>query len=142
VESELKAGPIKLVKEIALDLPLIKLDFRTMKHVFINLFMYSIRAMSGGGTLRVCTYSRHINEDYKVQGRSSKYFKIGDTIVVAEIEDTASVSTDKPAPEPAKGKDASLGMAVLKKIVELYGGVVDVTSGPGGNKYALTFKIN
>ena len=87
------------------------------------------------------TYSRHINEDYKVQGRSSKYFKIGDTIVVAEIEDTASVSTDKPAPEPAKGKDASLGMAVLKKIVELYGGVVDVTSGQG-NKYTLTFKIN
>src|SRR5438477_1104816 len=141
VESELKAGAIKLVKEIAPDLPLIKLDFRTMKHVFINLFMYSIRAMSGGGTLRVCTYSRDISEDYKVQGRSSKYFKIGDTIVVAEIEDTASPSNDKPAPEPTKGKDASLGMAVLKKIVELYGGLVDVTSGQG-NKYTITFKIN
>ena len=141
VETELKSGPIRLVKEIAPDLPLLRLDFRTMKHVFINLFMYSIRAMSGGGTLRVCTYSQQVKEDYKVQGRVSKHFRIGDTIVVAEIEDTAPGPDERPAQEQPKGKETGLGLTVLKKIVELYGGLVDVTSGHG-NKYTLTFKTN
>ena len=76
-----------------------------------------------------------------VQGRVSKHFKIGDTIVVAEIEDTAPGLDERPVQEQTKGRDAGLGLAVLKKIVELYGGLVDVTSGRG-NKYTLTFKTN
>ncbi len=141
VENELKNAPIELIKEVAPGLPLLKFDFRTMKHVFINLFMYSIRGMASGGTLRVRTYLREIKENFSADGRLSNYIRRGDTLVVAEVEDTAPAVKDEPASDTTRGKDSALGLTVLKKIVELYGGVVDVTSG-SGNKYTLIFKVN
>ena len=137
VENELKNTPIKLVKETDAHLPLIKLDFRTMKHVFINLFMHSIRGMGAGGTLRVRTCCRQVKENLIEHGRVSNFLRIGDTVVVVEVEDTAPPAEDKP--RDFKGKDPALGLAVLKKIVELYGGLVEVTSGKP-NRYTLTFR--
>jgi PAS domain S-box-containing protein len=141
VDHELKTVPIALLKELAPNLPVVKLDFRTMKHVFINLFMYCIRAMETGGTLRVRTFSFEVKEAYLVQGRVSKHLKIGDTVVVAEVEDTAPPRADKIAAATATGKGAALGLSVLKKIVELYGGLIDFHTGHG-HKYTISFKAN
>jgi PAS domain S-box-containing protein len=140
VQNELDACPIVLEKELASGLPALKLDFRTMKHVFINFFLYSIRGMAKGGTLRVRTYAKEIRENVIVHGRVSSQIRIGDTVVVAEIDDTGPPLTDAtPISAAAKAQNPALGVKVLKKIVELYGGIVDLTSGVG-NRYTLTFK--
>jgi signal transduction histidine kinase len=141
VDHELKIVPIALLKDLAPDLPAVKLDFRTMKHVFINLFIYCIRAMEKGGTLRVRTFSLQIKEAYLLQGRVSKHLKIGDTVVVAEVEDTAPPRDDTVASPAASGKSSTLGLSVLKKIVELYGGLIDFHTGHG-HKYTISFKAN
>lgn len=138
IENELKGGSITLIQELAAGLPMLKLDFRIMKHIFINLFMYSIRAMGNGGTLRVRTYLRQMKENLVVNGRTSHFLKIGDNVVVAEVEDTARAPAEN-RPAGSNEKDAGLGLIVLKKLVELCGGIVDVSFG-SGNKYAFTFK--
>src|ERR1043166_9122689 len=139
VENELQNARIQLVKETDPALPLIKLDFRTMKHVFLDLFMYWMRGMPDGGTLRVRTYCRQLKENWIEHGRVSNFLRIGDTVVVAEVEDTAPPAEETPT--DLKGKDPALGLAVLKKIVELYGGLVEVTSGDG-NRYTLIFRAH
>jgi len=142
VANELKTAHVKLIREIAPGLPLLKLDSRTMKHVFMNLFAYSIRAMPKGGSLRVRTHLREVKENLVVQGRVSSYLKRGDTAIIVEVEDTAPLATDTDASPSPKGKDPALGLTVLKKIVELYGGIVDFATDDKGNKYTLTFKAN
>jgi PAS domain S-box-containing protein len=139
VQNELQNSPIELVKDVAPELPPLRLDSRTMKHVFINIFMYSIRAMSGGGTLRVKTYCREIKENWMEHGRVSNFLRIGDTAVVAEVEDTAPPSPEKI--HDSRSNEPALGFTVLKKIVELYGGLVDLTN-EKGHRYTLTFRAN
>src|SRR5207244_2466106 len=62
VEGEIKHHSIKLVKDLAPDLPPVRLDLKTVKHVFINLLMSAIQAMSGGGTLTVSTCLKQLSQ--------------------------------------------------------------------------------
>ncbi len=152
VETELANFPIVLVRKLSRDLPQLKLDFRTIKHVFINLFMYCIRAMAeSGGTLRVRTFSEQLTENLMTNGRASSYLRAGDTIVVAEVEDTASGDLeDKPthgnttvATAKATKKENGLGLTVLKKIIELYGGIIQITHRKElGNRYTIIFRAH
>jgi PAS domain S-box-containing protein len=146
VESELCNHPIVLVKELADDLPSLRLDVKTMKHVFINLFMYSIRGLAEGGKLIVRTYARPWPESPPGSGNAAAIFKAGDLVVTAEVEELrTSTAHEKPteggttsmANKPARG---GLGFAVLKKIIELYGGGVEFTSRKAGSKYTVMFK--
>jgi len=142
VEHELIDYPIRVIKQLAPDVPLVRLDARTMKHVFINLLLYCIRAMAEGGELAVRT---------SVQPLSEKVgqFKAGETVVIAEVETIraadseshANSASDSNASGHSENKPGGLGINVLKKIVELSGGAISIASqGDGGNRYAITFK--
>jgi two-component system NtrC family sensor kinase len=146
VGAEIANNPIQLRKNLAEELPLLRLDLKTMKHVFINLFMYCIRGMaSEGGMLAIRTYAEELKDNYTVNGRTSVYFKKGETIVVAEVEDTASPLVEAMAASQNRGlvqdkQESNLGLTVLKKIIELYGGIIQVASNEVGNKYTIVFK--
>jgi signal transduction histidine kinase len=58
VKHELDRHHITVMKELEPMLPDIKLDRTKMEQVFVNLFMNSIQAMPGGGSLRVATLFR------------------------------------------------------------------------------------
>jgi len=75
---------------------------------------------------------------------------VGETLVSATVESTnvrpgkvtndgdSTVSSSKPII-----KESGLGLAVLKKIIELYGGVMDVTSSrDSGSRYTILFKAH
>jgi PAS domain S-box-containing protein len=146
VGSELSNSPIQLRKDLTEELPLLRLDLKTLKHVFINLFMHCIRGMaSEGGVLKVRTFAEVLKHNYMVNGRSSVYFKAGETIVIAEVEDTAGAVDDTMAASLNRGltsakREPNLGLTVLKKIIELYGGIIQVVSNDIGNKYTIVFK--
>ena len=75
--------------------------------MFINLFMYCIRGMaSEGGILKVRTFAEVLKDNYTVNGRTSVYFKAGETIVVAEVEDTAGAMDEAMTPLPNIGASA------------------------------------
>jgi len=143
--------PIRVVKDLATEMPVVRLDARTMKHVFINLLMHAVGELRDGGQLVVRTFSRELTDALTVNGRPSGAFKAGETVVSATVESTnvppvgeptddrdSTVSGSKPII-----KESGLGLAVLKKIIELYGGVMDVTSSrDSGSRYTILFKAH
>jgi len=145
-QTDLLNYPISLQTELADPLPLIELDARTMKHVFINLLLHSARQMpSEGGKIRIRTFPRKLNEPLVLNGKALHYFKPEDTVVFVEIRPRPNpplepADSSPPAKPPIK-KENALGITVLKKIVELFGGVVDVSgTGDGEDAYTIVFK--
>ena len=142
VKHELVNQPVRLIKELAPNLPLLRLEAKTMKHVFINLLLYSLRGMAGGGQLAVRTRLQPVTDPIG-------QFKAGEPVVLAEVEETRTRDTEAQTRSEAElnasilaaNKPVGLGINVLKKIIELSGGVISVTTRPEtGNKYTVMFK--
>jgi len=148
VENELASHSIKLVKELATSLPSIRLDLKTIKHVLINLLLSAIQAMSGGGTLTVKTYLRQLTSDQGWSDRTPGQLKAGDTIVVAEVEDNGPGVIESKLADKSNRSHATemirkgvLDLIVLKKVVELYGGMIQITNREeGGVRVVIMFR--
>jgi len=148
VESELAGQSITLVKELATDLPPVRLDLKTMKHVFLNLLTSAIVAMPDGGHLSVRTYFRRLTDGQQGSRRTRGQSKAGDTFVTVEIEDDgAGVIESKLAGKPNRTfgtemiRKGAVDLMVLKKVVELYGGTIHITNRmTGGVKVLIMFK--
>jgi PAS domain S-box-containing protein len=150
VEYELVAAQTTVVRHLAADLPLVPMDRGKMEQVFINLFINALHAMSPGGTLTIATRSVSWSEDLAAQERIFQQFKPGNTLAVIEVQDTGMgipktllpkifdpFFTTKPV-----GHGTGLGLAVVKKIVDLHGGAIDIQNAPqGGVRVSLILKL-
>jgi PAS domain S-box-containing protein len=137
VKHEFDRSRIAVAKQLGRRLPVVPLDANKMEQVFVNLFMNAAHAMPNGGTLTVRTSTRRLTQvSHDVGTRSRDRFRIGDDVVVVEVEDTGSgipehvmdkifdpFFTTKPT-----GKGTGLGLTVTKKIVELHGGLLTVVN--------------
>lgn len=147
---ELNKQNIELITEFAPELPRVAIEKNQIQQVFVNLFMNAIHAMNGGGKLTVRTSrTRAVRTSHTEGSRSSAQFFLGDTVVLAEIEDTGpGISqenlekifdpffTTKPT-----GIGTGLGLSVSKKIVELHGGTIEITNRhEGGVRVAVVLK--
>jgi len=150
VQSELAANPIVLVKDLAADLPRLRLDLKTMKHVFINLFTNAIQSMPDGGTLTVRTRARQLAAgDPALTGRS-RAWNPGDCLIEAEVGDTGAgildaqlAASDTQVARRAARKGSGLGLTVVRKIIELCGGAVEAVNRPeGGALVIIQFKAH
>ena len=149
VRGELK-GRIVVEREFQRDLPAVPLDRAKISQVFINLLTNAIHAIEGDGRLTVRTYARQLTGvGANIGGRRSESFRVGETLVVAEIEDTGhGIPEDKLQKifEPffttkPTGKGTGLGLSVVKTIIDLHGGTIDVRNLPeGGARVTLTFR--
>jgi signal transduction histidine kinase len=140
VRVELANYPIQLKVELTDNLPL-RADLRSMKHVVINLLMYCVRGMQEGGALTVRTLGQDLNEALVLGGKPLPHFKPGERVVMADIEDTADHMTPtEPRPAGARRDLSGLGLTVLKKIIELYGGVIHIDERREGSKFRIVFK--
>jgi hypothetical protein len=120
-----------------------------MKHVFINLFMNVARDLPDGGTVTVRTFSQPCAALPAGGLRLSPRFQPDDVAVVAEVAEAAFPPADgRGAPgadadgvaRPAS-KPGGLGLTVLRKIVELYGGMIDMAGRrSGGWKFTIVFR--
>jgi PAS domain S-box-containing protein len=140
IRGELK-GTCEIVRELQRDLPRIPIDGAKLLQVFINLFTNAMHAMEDGGTLTVRTYAKQLTGvGRNIAGAESESFRVGQTIVVAEIDDTGhGIPEDKLSKvfEPffttkPTGKGTGLGLSVVKTIIDLHGGTIDIRNRPEG----------
>jgi len=147
IRHELTKKNIELVKDLQPGLPKVAVDRTQIQQVFVNLFMNAIHAMPGAGTLSVRTCVKQMTETTHYEGsRKADHFWVGDTAVVAEVEDTGSgipqenlakifdpFFTTKPT-----GVGTGLGLPVSKKIIEMHRGTIEIKNKPQGGGVRVT----
>ena len=141
VRHELGQNRIVVEKNWGEKLPLVAVDKNQIQQVFVNIFINAVHAMADGGTLRVRTYTKQLTETSHFEGsRKADHFWVGDTAVMAEVEDTGGgipeeylariydpFFTTKPT-----GVGTGLGLPVSRKIIELHGGSIDIRNMKSG----------
>ena len=150
VRGELQPG-VRVERELQSDLPRVRLDAPKMGQVFINLMTNAIHAMDGVGRLTVRTFARQLTGvGSNIADRRSENFRVGETLVVAEIDDCGHGIPEDRLPkifEPfyttkPTGKGTGIGLSVVKTIVDLHGGTIDIRNLPdGGARVTLMFRV-
>jgi signal transduction histidine kinase len=117
----------------------------------VNVLTNAIHAMPTGGTLTVRTYSKQLTGiGSNISGSSSGTFRVGQLLVVAELDDTGhGIPDDKTAKlfEPffttkPTGKGTGLGLSVVKTIIDLHSGTIDIRNLPeGGARVTIMFQV-
>ncbi len=153
VRHELANSQIAVQRKLAADLPPVRLDKNKLKQAFVNILTNALHAMPSGGTVTVRTYSRELQLgeiDHDAGSRFANRFRPGQTVVVAEIQDTGpGIPKDKLGKvfDPffttkPTGKGTGLGLTVTKKIVELHGGTIEITNAEkGGAIVTIVLKV-
>ena len=127
VEHQLDASRIKLVREMAADLPMVRGNENRLQQVFFNLILNARDAMPSGGWLTLAT-------------------RADDDAVVVEVRDTGTGIKGediKRIYDPffttkGIGRGTGLGLSVSYGIVQEHGGAIFVDSAPG---QGTTFQI-
>lgn len=150
VQTELATAHIKVVRQLATDLPPALCDRAKIQQVLINLFVNAIQAMPHGGTLTLSTRTLSPGEETGAGHASFRRFKPTDRLVAVEVQDTGTgiaaehlakifdpFFTTKPV-----GVGTGLGLTVTKRIVELHGGALEIeNASPRGVRATIFLKI-
>lgn len=151
VKNRLKFENIKVINETKKDLPKVLVDKNKIEQVFVNALLNAVQAMPNGGKIIIRSYDKHLTEMRNgVGSRKSDYFRLGEEVVVVEIEDTGvgiSEENLKRIFDPfftTKGpqKGVGLGLSVSRKIIDLHRGLIYAESQIGkGTKMVIMLKI-
>jgi PAS domain S-box-containing protein len=154
VKHDLTKGRIKIVKNLAPNLPHVLVDPPKIEQVFINLFTNAGHAMPDGGTLTVTSSERRLGSQdfgHHAGDRSGIRLRPGDPVVVVEVcDDGTGISKDHlhRVFEPffttkSTGKGTGLGLSVTKRIIDLHKGQISIANNEnGGVTVTLVFKAH
>ena len=140
VKHSFTKGHVFVVEELEEGLPPAVLDRNKIEQVLVNLMINAVDAMPDGGTLIVRTRKDRMVGGPEVGIRATDMFKVGQSVIAIEIEDTGTGIDEKSKPRlfdpfyttKPPGKGTGLGLAVCKSIVALHGGTVRVSNKEGG----------
>src|SRR6185369_16827962 len=152
VRHEMSNSQIALHRCLASDLPPVRVDKNKLKQAFVNLLTNAVHAMPEGGAITVRTYARQLQPGeigHDAGSRLADRFRAGETVVVAEIEDTGvGIPLDKLGKvfDPffttkPTGKGTGLGLTVTKKIIELHGGMIEIANRSEGSGAIVTVML-
>jgi signal transduction histidine kinase len=144
IKAQAIAAKISVVRKLESPLPRARIDGVKIEQVFINLFLNALQAMAPGGTLSVTTRAVSFGEDFRPEETTFHSFGRGESLVIAEVRDQG---TGIPAANlhkifdpffttKAVGGGTGLGLSVVKNIVDLHGGAIDIHNAPGGGVVA------
>ena len=148
VNYDLIRSRVLVQRDLARQVPTVRIDKAKMEQVFINLFMNAIHAMPKGGILFLRTRHAQFDGQAATDNVLAK-FSAGEPVVVIDVEDTG---TGIPAEKLARvfdpffttkpsGIGTGLGLPVSKQIVDLHGGTIHLCAGArGGARATITLK--
>lgn len=136
VETEISVQSIQLRADLADDLPTLRLDKRSMKHVLINLLATEIRACSYGAELVVKTFVREPTLKERSRFAHSETDSEARKMIVAEVETRGG---NAPVGKDSAGAGDEFGLLVSRKLIELYGGKLERQQQRDGCKLTLAF---
>lgn len=141
VDYELRKGNVRVIKNLAEDLPVVMLDKTKIEQILVNLMMNAMHAMEEGGDLIITTATETLeNVEHDEGSRMKERWRTGDAIVRIIIDDGGSgIDKDKLSKifDPffttkETGVGTGLGLAVSRKIAELHGGKLELENRKGG----------
>ncbi len=103
----------------------IKGDVELIKQVCLNIILNAIQSMPGGGVLRISTVQRAMTN---VGGSALAEIRISDSGVGIDPDNVSKIF------DPfftTKERGTGLGLSIVHSIVEMHGGILDVSSTPG-----------
>lgn len=137
MKSQFLQTHIEVIKNLAEDIPLVKMDTNKIEQAFVDIFINAIQAMPTGGKLTVRTFSKELEK--------------GEKVVVVQVEDTGLG-----IPEDNLGKifdpffttkqkegGTGLGLSVVKNIIEQHDGKIEIQNKKEGHGVIaeITFKV-
>ncbi|MFH1867957.1 MAG: response regulator [Candidatus Omnitrophota bacterium] len=143
---------IKIIKELGDSLPKVLVDSVKLEQVLVNLFLNAVQAMPDSGTLTIRASKKELDEPGKgIGGRREDFFRVGETAVIIEIEDTGTgIPKEKLSRvfEPffslkGAGRGTGLGLSVSKNIIDMHKGFISVESQEAkGTKISIALKVD
>lgn len=142
---------IKVVRELAPDLPKVHIDRIKIGQILVNLLANANDAVpESGGCILVRTSAQQLTGvGANIGDARSEVFRAGDRIVSIEIEDNGpgiSASTLDKVFDPffttkPTGEGTGLGLTVAKTIMDVHGGAITIRNGEqGGAKVTVMLK--
>lgn len=151
IKNQFEKNHIPVIKVLKKDIPDVGIDKNKIEQVFVNLFLNAIHAMDGSGRLTVKTDTQKLTKPGGgIGGRRSDIFKLGETVVIAEIDDSGSGMPEDvlnrafdPFVTTRRGKGGTgLGLSIVKNIVDMHNGKIKIQNKKdGGVKVTLMFQI-
>ncbi len=125
VHHHFRSRHIRVVQELAPDVPVIQADRQLLRQVFLNLLTNAGDAMPEGGTLTL-----RVAPGSLVDGRPAVVIEFADTGLGISPEHLSKVM------EPffttkEEGKGTGLGLAICRRAVHEHGGTIHITSEVG-----------
>ncbi len=111
-----------IVRLLAPDLPLLKLDRNKIEQVFVNLFLNAMQAMPEGGRL---TVRAHATGRAETPARCQVMVQVEDTGVGIPAENLPRIFEPFFTTKRAR-RAAGLGLAVVRRIVDMHRGTIQV----------------
>jgi len=138
VENQIVKKKAKLTKEFAKDLPLIPVDERQIKQVFINIIVNALQAMEEGGSISLVT---KLSEPKIHRGEEAEFFQILITDTGKGIPEDQLDKLFNPF-FTTKHDGTGLGLAIVHRIVEDHHGFIEVSSKVGkGTTFTVNFPL-
>jgi len=144
VHYEFEAAQITVLRQFAAELPAVLMDSTKMEQAFINLLINAVQAMPPGGFLTVATRTSRFGEDFKLSDSAFPQFKLGDRLVIVDVQDSGPGIPEADLPRlfdpffttKPVGIGTGLGLSVIKKIVDLHCGAIEIKNLPQGGALA------
>jgi two-component system, NtrC family, sensor kinase len=126
----LRQKRIHVIKQLAADLPRLRIDRRRIEQVLINLFANSIAAMPLNGELRISTTMAK-----ETDGRIRVVLSVEDNGPGIPPEVLPRVFDPFFSTKPT-GMGQGLGLAVARNILDMHGGKIEMSNRPEGGARA------
>ena len=134
---------ITLEKSFGQDMPQLQCECSGLNQIWTNLLDNSIDAVPQGGTVRIRTWMDEISEAAAAGSKSRRFLcvTIADNGAGIPLESQAHVFDPFYTTKPV-GVGTGLGLGIVQRIVDQYGGTITFSSEPGATEFRVRLPLD